>query len=129
MEFSPLCSGKSALSSEIFAFFETTIYFSSAYNVSVHALAATSSEIWTRQRCRNIMVSAILGWWEDTPSWIKCHEKNYSDMQFMRFTAGYTKWDHIRNDVIMKELQVQPVLDFIQKIRKMEWPHDPYAQK
>ena len=30
-------------------------------------------------------------------------------MRFMRFTAGYTKWDHIRNDAIMKELQVQPV--------------------
>ena len=39
-------------------------------------------------------------------------------MRFMRFTAGYTKWDHIRNDVIMKELQVQSVLDFIQQYQK-----------
>ena len=41
-----------------------------------------------------------------------------SEMRFMSFTAGYTKWNHIRNDVIMKELQVQPVLDFIQKYQK-----------
>ena len=40
MGFPPLCSGKSALSSETFAFFETTISFSSACNISVHALAA-----------------------------------------------------------------------------------------
>ena len=40
MEFSPLCSEKSALSSETFLFIEATIYFSSACNISVHALAA-----------------------------------------------------------------------------------------
>ena len=39
-------------------------------------------------------------------------------MQFMRFTAGYAKWDHIRNYVIMNELQVQPVLQFIQQYQK-----------
>ena len=35
----PLYSGKSAVSSEIFAFFETT-FFSDARNISVHTLAA-----------------------------------------------------------------------------------------
>ena len=50
MGFALLCSGKSAVSSETFAFFETTIRFSGACNISVHALAATSSEICTRQR-------------------------------------------------------------------------------
>ena len=39
-------------SSETFVFFETTISFSGACNISVHALAATSSEICTRQRCK-----------------------------------------------------------------------------
>ena len=43
----PLCSEKSALSSETFAFFETTISFSGTRNISVHALAATSSQICT----------------------------------------------------------------------------------
>ena len=45
MEFPPLSSGKSAFSSETFAFFGTAISFSGACNISVHALAATSSEI------------------------------------------------------------------------------------
>ena len=45
MGFPPLCSGKKALSSETFAFFETTKYFPGARNISVHALAATSSGI------------------------------------------------------------------------------------
>ena len=45
MGFLPLRSGKSALSSETFAFFETTISFSGAHNISVHALAATRSGI------------------------------------------------------------------------------------
>ena len=44
MEFSLLCSENNALSSETFAFFETTS-FSGARNISVHALAATSSGI------------------------------------------------------------------------------------
>ena len=34
--------GNNALSSETFAFFETTISFSGARNISVHALAATA---------------------------------------------------------------------------------------
>ena len=40
--------------SETFAFFETTKSFSGARNISVHALAATSSGIRTRQRCKNM---------------------------------------------------------------------------
>ena len=54
MEFSPLCSGNNALSSETFAFFETIKFFSGARNISVHALAAMSSGICTRQRCKNM---------------------------------------------------------------------------
>ena len=43
MEFSPLCWENNALSSETFAFFETTISFSGTHNISVHALAPKSS--------------------------------------------------------------------------------------
>ena len=53
MGFPPLCSGKIALSSETFAFFETTS-FSGASNISVHALAVTSIEMCTRQRFKNM---------------------------------------------------------------------------
>ena len=55
MGFPPLCSGKSALSSEIFPFFETRISISGACNISVHAVAAKSSEICTRERCKNMI--------------------------------------------------------------------------
>ena len=79
MGFPPLCLGKSVLSWETFAFFETTISFSGASNDSVHALAAASSEICTKQRCKKWMVSAILGRCAGTPSWTKCREKNYSN--------------------------------------------------
>ena len=35
-----MCSGKNALSSETFAFFQTTKSFSGTRNISAHALAA-----------------------------------------------------------------------------------------
>ena len=54
MGFALFCSGKNAFSSETFAFFETTKSFSGARNISVYALAATSSGICTRQRCKNM---------------------------------------------------------------------------
>ena len=54
MGFAPLCSENNSLSSETFAYFETKIYFSGARNISVHALAATSSGILTGQRCKNM---------------------------------------------------------------------------
>ena len=54
MGFSPLFSEKNALSSETFAFFETTKSFLGARNISVHALAATSSEICTRECCKSM---------------------------------------------------------------------------
>ena len=31
----------------------------------------------------------------------------------MRHTAGYTKWDHKRNEDILHELHIEPVLDYI----------------
>ena len=54
MGVSPIYSENNALSSETFTFFETTISFSGERNISVHALAATSSGILTRERCKNM---------------------------------------------------------------------------
>jgi hypothetical protein len=34
-------------------------------------------------------------------------------MKFMRRTAGYTKWDHKRNDDILKELKIESMIDYI----------------
>ena len=61
MGFPILCSGKSPLSSETIAFFEATKSFSGARNISVHALAATSTEICTSNVVKTWMVTAILG--------------------------------------------------------------------
>jgi hypothetical protein len=35
------------------------------------------------------------------------------EMKFMRRTAGYTKWDLKRNEEVLKELKVEPILDYI----------------
>lgn len=37
-----------------------------------------------------------------------------NEMRFMRRTAGYTKWDHKRNEEIMDELGLEPILQHIQ---------------
>jgi hypothetical protein len=35
------------------------------------------------------------------------------EMKFMRRTAGYTKWDLERNEEVLKELKMEPILDYI----------------
>jgi hypothetical protein len=40
-------------------------------------------------------------------------------MKFMRRTAGYTKWDLKRNKEVLKELQVEPILDYICRYQQM----------
>jgi hypothetical protein len=34
-------------------------------------------------------------------------------MKFMCLTAGYTKWDLKRKEDVLKELKVEPILDYI----------------
>jgi len=36
-----------------------------------------------------------------------------NEMKFMRYTAGYTKWDHKHNEDVLEELQVEPVIEYI----------------
>jgi hypothetical protein len=36
---------------------------------------------------------------------------NYCEMKFMSRTAGCTKWDLKRNEEVLKELKVEPILD------------------
>ncbi|KAJ4448977.1 hypothetical protein ANN_00369 [Periplaneta americana] len=35
----------------------------------------------------------------------------------MRYTAGYTKWDHKRNEDVMEELQLEPVINHVKHYR------------
>jgi hypothetical protein len=39
-------------------------------------------------------------------------------MCFLRRTAGYTRWDHIRNEGILTELQISQIIEFIYQYRK-----------
>jgi hypothetical protein len=40
-------------------------------------------------------------------------------MEFMRRTAGYTKWDHERNEDILTELKIEPMTDYIKHYKKV----------
>jgi hypothetical protein len=35
------------------------------------------------------------------------------EMKFKRRTAGYTKWDLKKNEEVLKELKVEPIVDYI----------------
>ena len=39
-----------------------------------------------------------------------------SEIRFMHHTAGYTKWDHKRNEDILHELHREPVLDYVHQL-------------
>jgi hypothetical protein len=41
-----------------------------------------------------------------------------AEMRFMRRTAGYTRWDHKRNEDILTELQISQITEFIYQYRK-----------
>ena len=45
-----------------------------------------------------------------------------SEMKFMRRTAGYTKWDHQRNEYILQELGLEPILQYIHQDQD-KWLH------
>jgi hypothetical protein len=41
-----------------------------------------------------------------------------AEMCFLRTTAGYTGWDHKRNEDILTELQISQITEFIYQYRK-----------
>jgi hypothetical protein len=41
-----------------------------------------------------------------------------AEMRFLMRTAGYTRWDHKRNEDILTELQVSQITEFIHQYRK-----------
>jgi hypothetical protein len=41
-----------------------------------------------------------------------------AEMRFLRRTAGYTRWDHKRNDDILTELQMSQITEFMCQYRK-----------
>jgi hypothetical protein len=49
------------------------------------------------------------------PSLVQKHTRIYiyCEMKFMCRTAGCTKWDLKRNEEVLKEVKVEPILDYI----------------
>jgi hypothetical protein len=45
------------------------------------------------------------------------------EMRFLRRTAGYTGWDHKRNEDILTELQMSQMTEFIYQYRKNRKEH------
>ena len=45
------------------------------------------------------------------------------EMKFMRYTAGCTKWDYKRNDDVLKELRLEPVIKYIQEYQNKWMNH------
>jgi hypothetical protein len=41
-----------------------------------------------------------------------------AEMCFLRRTAGYTHWDHKRNEDILTDLQISQITEFIYQYRK-----------
>jgi hypothetical protein len=41
-----------------------------------------------------------------------------TEMRFLRRTAGYTSWDHKRNEDILTELQMSQITEYIYQYRK-----------
>jgi hypothetical protein len=45
------------------------------------------------------------------------------EVKFMRRAEGYTKWDHKRNEDILTELKIEPMVDYVKTLpRKLEEP-------
>ncbi|KAJ4437888.1 hypothetical protein ANN_13827 [Periplaneta americana] len=70
--------------------------------VSLKAILSYGSEAWT---VKNKDVSRLTA----------------NEMRFMRrATAGYTRWDHKKNEDIMQELQIEPIMQCISKYQ-LQW--------
>jgi hypothetical protein len=69
------------------------------YKTLATPVLSCGSEAWTiRRTAERILISA--------------------EMRFLRRTAGYTCWDHKRNEDILTELQVSQITEFIYQYRK-----------
>ena len=59
-----------------------------------------------------------------------------SEMNFMRYTTGYIKWDYKRNGDVLKELNLEPVIIYMHeyqnkwmnRLRRMSRPIDRFLK-
>jgi hypothetical protein len=68
------------------------------YNTVARPVLSYGSEAWTIRTDERRLISA--------------------GMRFLWRTAGYTRWDHKRNEDILTELQISQITEFIYQYRK-----------
>jgi hypothetical protein len=87
--------------------FETNIGTETYPNMPVQDLSTASPMLWKRgmDNKKRLRLTAC-------------------DMKFMRRTAGYTKWNHKRNEDILLELKIQPMIDYIKHYQESWRSHD-----
>ncbi|KAJ4428831.1 hypothetical protein ANN_25824 [Periplaneta americana] len=73
----------------------------------------------TRIRLYKILARSVLCYGSEAWTLRKKDESRITanEMKFMRYTAGYTKWDHKRNEDVMEELQLEPVINHVKHYR------------
>ena len=80
---------------------ETELKF---YKTMAIPLVTYGSEVWTTTKRDDSRIQA-------------------SEMRFLRHVQGYTRLDHIRNEVIREECNIQPLADVIKQYRKRWTDH------
>jgi hypothetical protein len=74
----------------------------------------------TRIRIYKTLARPVLSYGSEAWTIRRTDEKRLisAEMRFLRRTAGYTRWDHKRNEGILTELQISQITEFIYQYRK-----------
>lgn len=99
---------------------EKIIKFNRAMGIINQIFKPTLVQKHTRTRIYKTLARPILCFGSE--AWtirnIDSQRLTAAEMRFMRRTAGYTRMDHIKNFDIMKELQIEPITEYLQKYRQ-----------
>ncbi|KAJ4448800.1 hypothetical protein ANN_00191, partial [Periplaneta americana] len=99
---------------------EKIIKFNRAMGVINQIFRPTLVQKHTRTRIYKTLARPILCFGSE--AWmirnIDSQRLTAAEMRFMRRTAGYTRMDHIRNFDIMKGLQIEPIMEYLQNTDK-----------
>jgi hypothetical protein len=71
----------------------------------------------TRIHIYKTLARPVLSYGSEAWTIRRTDERN-AEMCFLRRTAAYTRWDHRRNEVILTELQMSQITEFIYHYRK-----------
>ena len=99
---------------------EKILKFNKSMGVINRVLKPSLVQKATRVRLYKIMARPILCYGSEAWTLRKRDESRLTacEMRFMRRTAGYTKWDHKKNEDVLQELNISPVLDHIYRYQQ-----------